>query len=156
MRKKNNMENLKFKVMHLGEWSVVNSNSETKYHQVEGTESSGQVVKLWLPMAMVTTMANREELLKRKDSYRKTADYFKNERNDLVARNAAMSATIEELRKRNNSLEESIGILGHMNEDVSEELQLKFHKHRMVNTILGFVAILEAVAMIAFYLIMQK
>lgn len=142
--------------MGLGEWSVVNSNPETKYYQIEGKESSGQVVKLWLPMAMVTTLANREELLKRKDSYRKTADYFKNERNELIARNAAMAASIAELKKQNASLEDSVGILGHMAEDVSEELQLKFHKHKVTTTILSFIAIMEALVFLTIYLIMQN
>lgn len=150
------MENLKFKVMHLGEWSVVNSNPETKYYQIEGKEPSGDIVKLWLPMAIVTTLINREEQVKRKDSYRKTADYFKNERNELVSRNAAMAASIDELKKRNASLEESVGILGHMAEDVSEELQTKFHKHKVTTTILSFIAIMEALVFLCIYLMMQK
>jgi glutamate/tyrosine decarboxylase-like PLP-dependent enzyme len=144
--KKNIMEKLKFKVMHLGEWSVVNSNPDTKYYQIEGTESSGQVVKLWLPMAMVELLSKQEEVRKRKDSYRKTADYFKAERNELQKRNSEMAVTIESLRKHNQQLEESVGIMNYMAEDVNEEIQL----------ILGFVAIVEALAFIGFYLLMQK
>lgn len=150
------MEKLKFKVMHLGEWSVVNSNPETKYYQIEGKEVSGQLVNLWLPMAIVETIINREEQVKRKDSYRKTADYFKNERNELVTRNAAMAATLDELKKQNASLEDSVGILGHMAEDVNDEIQMKFHKHRVTTTILSFIAIMEALVFLCIYLIMQK
>jgi hypothetical protein len=150
------MEKLKFKVMGLGEWSVVNSNPETKYHQIEGHESSGQLVKLWLPMAIVETIINREAQVKRKDSYRKTADYFKNERNELQRRNAEMAEAVSELRKKNIDLEESIGVLGFMSDDMSEEIQLKFHRHRVVTTIIGFIAVLEALAFAAFYFIMQK
>ena len=156
MHEKNIMEKLKFKVMGLGEWSVINSNPETKYHQIEGVESSGSVVKLWLPMAIVDTIINREAQLKRKDSYRKTADYFKNERNELQRRNAELAEAVSELRKKNIDLEESIGVLGFMSEDMSEEIQNKFHRHRVTTTILGFIAVLEALAFVGFYLLMQK
>jgi hypothetical protein len=150
------MEKLTFKIMHLGEWSVVNSNPETKYYQVEGNEASGQVVKLWLPMAIVDTIVNREEQVKKKDSYRKTADYFKNERNDLHLRNSELAKAIDDLKKRNMSLEESVGMLGFMNEDMSDEINNKFHKHRVTTTILGFLAVIEAIAFLGYYFIMQN
>jgi hypothetical protein len=140
----------------LGEWSVVNSNPETKYYQVEGNEASGQVVKLWLPMAIVDTIVNREEQVKKKDSYRKTADYFKNERNDLHLRNSELAKAIDDLKKRNMSLEESVGMLGFMNEDMSDEINNKFHKHRVTTTILGFLAVIEAIAFLGYYFIMQN
>lgn len=150
------MEKLTFKVIGLGDWQVVNSNPETKYYQVEGKEPSGQIVKLWLPMPMVNDLALREQLLKKKDSYRKTADYFKQERNDLHRRNAELTQTNAELRKQNASLEESVGLLGFMSDDLNEEIQMKFHKHRVTTTILGFVAVIEALAFFGFYLLMQK
>jgi hypothetical protein len=156
LRKKIIMEKLTFKIMHLGEWSVVNSNPETKYYQVEGNEASGQVVKLWLPMAIVDTIVNREEQVKKKDSYRKTADYFKNERNDLHLRNSELAKAIDDLKKRNMSLEESVGMLGFMNEDMSDEINNKFHKHRVTTTILGFLAVIEAIAFLGYYFIMQN
>lgn len=156
MHKKNIMEKLTFKVIGLGEWQVVNSNPETKYYQVEGKEASGQVVKIWLPMAMVYDLSLREQLLKKKDSYRKTADYFKRERNDIHRRNVELSQSNDELKKHNASLEESLGMLGFMSDDLNEEIQMKFHKHKVTTTILGFIAILEAIAFFGFYLMMQK
>ena len=150
------MEKTKFKVKGLGEWSVINHNPETKYVQVEGAEASGNIVSLWMPEAMAFDLALRDELLKKKDSYRKTADYFKHERNDLHKRNAELSQSNDDLRKRNASLEESIGMLSFMSDDVNEELQMKFHRHRMTTTILGFLAVMEAVVFGCVYLLMQK
>lgn len=156
MHQKNIMEKLTFKIMHLGEWSVINSNPETKYYQVEGKEASGQVVKLWLPMAIVNTIINREEQVKRKDSYRKTADYFKHERNDLHRRNSELAKAIDDLKKRNISLEESVGMLGFINDDITDEINNKFHKNRVTTTILAFLAIMEAIAFLGYYFIMQN
>ncbi len=156
MRKKINMEKLILKIKGLGEWEVINHNPETKYVQVQGEEASGNKVRLWIPEAMALTISSMEELRKKKESMRKTADYFKSERNELQKRNVDLSKTIDELKRKNIDLEESLGVLNYMNDDISEEIQEKFHQHRVTTTILGFIAVMEAVFFVAFYLIMQK
>jgi hypothetical protein len=87
---------------------------------------------------------------------RKTADYFKNERDTYKTIANNLSKEVEAIKAKNNDLEESVSILSHMAEDVNEEIQLRFHKHKMTTTILVFVSIMEALIFSAFYLIMQK
>jgi len=78
------------------------------------------------------------------------------ERNDLHRRNVELSQSNDELKRHNASLEESLGMIGFMSDDLNEEIQSKFQNHRTTTTILGFIAILEAVAFLGFYLLMQK
>lgn len=150
------MEKLILKIKDLGLWEVVNHNPETKYVQVEGYEPSKQKVKLWIPEAMAMTIAYIDELRKKKESMRKTADYFKNERNQYKSIATDLNNQLEELRKKHESLEESVEIMNFMSDDMSEEIQLKFHRHKVINTIIGFIAIMEAVGFLSYYLIMQK
>jgi len=150
------MEKLILKIKNLGLWEVINHNPETKYVQVEGIEKSKQKVKLWIPEEMALTIASMDELRKKRDSMRKTADYFKNERDTYKAIANNLSKEVEAIKAKNNDLEESVSILSHMAEDVNEEIQLRFHKHKMTTTILVFVSIMEALIFSALYLIMQK
>lgn len=156
MRKKINMEKSKFKVKGLGEWEVIKTNPETKYVQVQGEEDSKQMVSLWIPEAMVETMAMVDEMRKKKESMRKTADYFKAERETYKKITEKVSKENEVLKEKNELMQESISILGHMADDVNEEIQMKFHKHRMATTILTAIAIAECVLFFTFYLLMQK
>jgi len=156
LRKKINMEKLILKIKNLGLWEVINHNPETKYVQVEGIESSKQKVKLWIPEEMALTIAYMDELRKKRDSMRKTADYYKSERETYKAIANNLSKEVEAMKQKNIDLEESIGILSHMAEDVNEEIQMRFHKHKVITTILVFVSIMEALFFAAFYLVMQK
>lgn len=150
------MENQKIKVRGLGEWGVVNTNPDTKYVQIEGTEASEQVVKLWIPDAIWDSLTYIDELRKKKESMRKTADYFKAERDTYKKISEKITEENKVLKEKNGLMEESISILSHMAEDVNEEIQLKFHKHRMATTILTAIAIAECVLFFTFYFLMQK
>jgi hypothetical protein len=150
------MEKLILKIKGLGLWEVINHNPETKYVQVEGVEKSKQKVKLWIPEAMALTIASMDELRKKRDSMRKTADYFRNERDTYKAIANNLSKEVEAIKEKNIRLEESVAILSHMAEDANEEIQMRFHKNKVVTTILVFVSIMEAILFLVFYLIMQK
>jgi uncharacterized coiled-coil DUF342 family protein len=150
------MEKLILKIKGLGLWEVINHNPETKYVQVEGVEKSKQKVKLWIPEAMALTIASMDELRKKRDSMRKTADYFRNERDTYKAIANNLSKEVEAIKEKNIKLEESVAILSHMAEDANEEIQMRFHKNKVVTTILVFVSIMEAILFLVFYLIMQK
>jgi hypothetical protein len=150
------MEKLILKIKGLGLWEVINHNPETKYVQVEGVEKSKQKVKLWIPEAMALTIASMDELRKKRDSMRKTADYFRNERDTYKAIANNLSKEVEAIKEKNIQLEESVAILSHMAEDANEEIQLRMHKNKVVTTILVFVSIMEAILFLVFYLIMQK
>lgn len=150
------MEKLILKIKGLGLWEVINHNPETKYVQVEGVENSKQKVKLWIPEAMALTIASMDELRKKRDSMRKTADYFRNERDTYKAIANNLSKEVEAIKEKNIKLEESVAILSHMAEDANEEIQLRMHKNKVVTTILVFVSIMEAILFLIFYLIMQK
>ncbi len=150
------MEKLILKIKGLGLWEVINHNPETKYVQVEGVEKSKQKVKLWIPEAMALTIASMDELRKKRESMRKTADYFRNERDTYKAIANNLSKEVEAIKEKNIKLEESVAILSHMAEDANEEIQLRMHKNKVVTTILVFVSIMEAILFLVFYLIMQK
>jgi uncharacterized coiled-coil DUF342 family protein len=150
------MEKLILKIKGLGLWEVINHNPETKYVQLEGVEKSKQKVKLWIPEAMALTIASMDELRKKRDSMRKTADYFRNERDTYKAIANNLSKEVEAIKEKNIKLEESVAILSHMAEDANEEIQMRFHKNKVVTTILVFVSIMEAILFLVFYLIMQK
>jgi uncharacterized coiled-coil DUF342 family protein len=105
---------------------------------------------------MALTIASMDELRKKRDSMRKTADYFRNERDTYKAIANNLSKEVEAIKEKNIKLEESVAILSHMAEDANEEIQMRFHKNKVVTTILVFVSIMEAILFLVFYLIMQK
>lgn len=146
------MENKKFNVKGLGEWRVIQTNDETRYAKVEGPEGDGNVVSVWIPFEMVNTMTNREELLKKNDSFRKSADYFKTDRNALQKRNTEYNRKIEELIRTNKTLMESLEVLRDVQSESNEDMYSRNQRHRVTVTIMAFMLVVESVVMVMFCL----
>jgi hypothetical protein len=146
------MENKKFNVKGLGEWRVIQTNDDTRYAKVEGPEGDGNVVSVWIPFEMVNTMTNREELLKKNDSFRKSADYFKTDRNALQKRNTEYNRKIEELIRTNKTLMESLEVLRDVQSENTEDMYSSNQRHRVTVTIMAFMLVVESVVMVMFCL----